>query len=458
MTHGVSSEALTAEDQFWIAGAEQIVDETRLHNFELASVPNASKARRSSHDSDDNDTQMSIIERDGILYLEDSSQAGFLASKGARRDSGPRIQPGKTLLRKPLKRLPPSKVYEALEKADRKMTPNCSDGDSITGLRSWTPNGFKPENSAIAQGRILLFVHGTFSNNDNIFEKIQSKTGGNKFLTEALKKYDQILAFDHRTLGVSPMLNANELARFLDDSDAEVDVICHSRGGLVTRWWAEVFDKKMTRKVRIVFVASPMAGTSLASPHNIRESMNLLANYSRAVARFGKGASFVAGACPLFTVATVLFESVSSVTRVMAKTPVADAAIALVPGLDAMSRVGNNHELIALQKEVPIRSDHEYFAVKANFETTDVGWKFWRAFRSGKERIKNAAADFVFQDENDLVVDCTSMADITPNALKSKNILDFGETSVVHHTNYFEQDDVNKRLGEWLLKGVPDRA
>ena len=61
---------------------------------------------------------------------------------------------------------------------------------------------------------------------------------------------------------------------------------------------------------------------------------------------------------------------------------VADAAVALVPGLDAMSRVGNNHELRMLQNHLPATAGQSYYVVKSNFEPDAVGWAFWKAYSS----------------------------------------------------------------------------
>jgi hypothetical protein len=43
--------------------------------------------------------------------------------------------------------------------------------------------------------------------------------------------YDQVLTFDHYTVSRSPVLNALELPRIMAFSTADVDIICHSRGG-----------------------------------------------------------------------------------------------------------------------------------------------------------------------------------------------------------------------------------
>ena len=50
---------------------------------------------------------------------------------------------------------------------------------------------------------------------------------------------------------------------------------------------------------------------------------------------------------PLMSVVGVLFRVVTSVTTLAATTPAVDAAVAMIPGLAAQSRVGNNQELLS---------------------------------------------------------------------------------------------------------------
>ncbi|WUI60523.1 hypothetical protein OG774_22620 [Actinomycetospora sp. NBC_00405] len=51
------------------------------------------------------------------------------------------------------------------------------------------------------------------------------------------RAYDgRIIAFDHPTASVPPEQNAKALLRLIpDDVHLELDIVCHSRGGLVAR-------------------------------------------------------------------------------------------------------------------------------------------------------------------------------------------------------------------------------
>jgi hypothetical protein len=146
----------------------------------------------------------------------------------------------------------------------------------------------------------------------------------------------------------------------------------------------------------------------------------------------------VGTANPFLWVGGKLVEVIVSVTGGLARTPIIDALVALVPGLSGQSAVSNNHELNRLRLG-PCAVIPLYYAVKSNFETPDPGWKFWQNFRLF--RIGDVAADVVFPGPNDLVVDTGSMTDLGAADFKPKlaGFCDFG-TSEVWHCNYFRQD------------------
>lgn len=312
---------------------------------------------------------------------------------------------------------------------------------------------------AVRQGRILLIVHGTFSKCDAIVDQLKNlketnDTPGVELLGAATAEYDQVLLFEHPTLQVAPWLNSLDLARAFAGTTAQIDVICHSRGGLVTRWWIEVLQRELMPRTRVVFVGSPLMGTGLASPYRLRQALKLFTNYAEAIS---KGAEIAALAVPIFTVVQGLATLVGSASNILASTPVADAVVAAVPGLAGMSRYGpdstdfieGNVELAKLSFNCPSPPSAAYFLVSSNFESEAIGWRFWKAFRDPKLRIADSATDALFSGQNDLVVDTASMADFGlltgpsgSTAITMANMdqrLDFGTNSVVHHLNYFSQ-------------------
>lgn len=237
-----------------------------------------------------------------------------------------------------------------------------------------------------------------------------------------------------------------DLARLFADARHPVDVICHSRGGLVARWWLEAFGGSAVGERRVVFVASPLGGTSLASPDRIRKAFDLFTT----VGAFLRDAGAAASVCMPFTsVAVGLMQVFVSVTGAVAYTPMADLFFSAVPGLGAMSRVGNSPELQRLQSgrsTVP-----PYFAITSDFQMEHAGWRFWKLFQDTKLRGASWGASLVFQQANDLVVDDRSTRELfTGKAISPERLLDLGTNGQVHHTNYFQQGVVLRKIQEFL--------
>jgi hypothetical protein len=345
----------------------------------------------------------------------------------------------------PIEELEPNKVIEFLQSVDLKLTPN-------QGLRrvTWDYAAKKvaigpvetSSRAPITGGnrRVLLIVHGTFSNGDQIagqLEQVESDAG---FYRWATANYDEIFSFDHPTLSVSPVLNALDVARLFGTASVPVDVICHSRGGLVVRWWLEAFGGAAVGPRRVIFVGSPLGGTSLASPPKLRAALDLFTNVGSYLKAAGKAASFYA---PFMTVAVGLLTVFTSVTGALANTPLADAAFALVPGLGGQSRVANNEELNRLhggdRTKLP-----QYFAVQSAFQPDPVGWRFWNYFVHIGSHVSTGAAGLVFNQANDLVVDTRSMTEMLPgwSLDPATRVCDLGTNPDVYHTNYFVQTRV----------------
>jgi pimeloyl-ACP methyl ester carboxylesterase len=340
-------------------------------------------------------------------------------------------------------RLPPSKITQFLCRRDQKLTPH-------RGLRRYDPeSNTLRETTFPDQGDALVFVHGTFSNSENMLAGLidGENQRGNEFLKEAARRYrGNLFTFDHPTLSVGPILNAFDLQRAIGRSAANLHLVSHSRGGLVSRWWCETFDPTAERCEKSIFVGTPLAGTGLAAPPNIRETIHLLTQISRALQA---AAGLTAVAVPVFSVVEALLRVVTSITGLASRTPVVDAAMAMIPGLFAMSRVGNNPELQCL-RQTPQPQTERYFAVESDFQPGDPSWKFWKLFRT--ERIADAGADALFDGANDLVVDTPSMIDLASmRTIPRSRRLDFGQSPTVHHLNYFYQPETANFLGQVLL-------
>src|SRR5271169_5564573 len=198
---------------------------------------------------------MTLTEVDGVLRWHDGY--GYRRGAGLRRSRMSLGVEGDIVAPINFEKLEPSKIGKYLKELDSKLTPNCNFDTPELGMRQlvngkWQNPGAKP----VEDGHILLFIHGTFSKNEMYLEELAKTREGKELLNkiQSKKSYSQVLAFDHATLALSPVLNAMDLARIFVDCKADIDVICHSRGGLVTRWWLERYDSRARGSSRAILV------------------------------------------------------------------------------------------------------------------------------------------------------------------------------------------------------------
>jgi hypothetical protein len=193
-------------------------------------------------------------------------------------------------------------------------------------------------------------------------------------------------------------------------------------------------------------VGSPVAGTSLASPFRLKAAMSLLTNFATALRAAGGLAS---AWLPLLSVPLAVLKVMGSLTSPLTKTPVFDAAVALIPGLSGQSAVQNNFEIRWLRQAVPACLPR-YFAITANFESSDPGWKFWQYFR--RDQLLDRAAEWVFDGANDLVVDTGSMLSLfdAEAAPRPECVHTWEKSATVHHCNYFRQAETIKAIARAL--------
>jgi pimeloyl-ACP methyl ester carboxylesterase len=392
--------------------------------------------RRGRSAADDDVGLLTLLDVDGVLLWEEGAVSTSTA--GRRRRAGAMSAGGEVVTQlKYQKPLGANRVVDQLHALDSSLTPFAAKaappGAQLLEYdpRTWTAT---PVAAPAGQGHVLLLIHGTFSSTDKL---VTDLTLSPTFLADvAAAGYTQIVGFDHFTVSRSPFVNAAELARLFASSRAKLDIICHSRGGLVARWFAELLDRQPDRQRRIVFVGCPLQGTSLADPQSLRHGLTLMTNLGKVL-----GGGF--GLVPFLPAASGLMQIFSSIGSFIASSPLVDVGVGLLPGIAAMSRIDKNAELNVLNHgSAAARSD--YFAVSSTFKTEDIGWKFWRLFN--KLAAADAAADYlVFEHDNDLVVDTSSMTHhvfgTTPDFKDVKRFCVFGETSGVHHTSYFQHPD-----------------
>ena len=392
------------------------------------------RVRRRGRSPDDDDIGiLTLLDVDGVLLWEDGAVS--MATAGPRRRSGsaPAVEGTVVTQLKYQKPLGTNAVVDQIDRFDEMLTPRA--GASATRgsqLLEYNPVTWQatPITAPASTGRILLLIHGTFSNTEKLIDDLKQTAA---FMGRiAAAGYTQIVGFDHFTVSRAPFVNAAELAVLFANSTAELDILCHSRGGLVTRWFAEMLDRQPGRRRRIVFVGCPLQGTSLADPGSIRRGLTLMTNVGKVL---GNGFALV----PFLTAASGLMQIFSSIGGFAARSPLVDVGVSLLPGISAMSRIAKNAELNALNHGASaVRND--YFAVSSTFKTEDAGWKFWRLFN--KLKAADAGADhLVFEQDNDLVVDTSSMTHhvfgATPDFADKKRFCVFDDRCGVHHTSYF---------------------
>ena len=302
-------------------------------------------------------------------------------------------------------------------------------------LRRFTPADYQTAAASVptagelaamaAAGPVLLFVHGTFSTSHGGFGGLPLAT-----MDTLHQRYGaRVIAFDHPTLSDDPKANVQWLLAQLPAAPMEVDIVCHSRGGLVSRVLAEASASPGANGGRvgvrrIVFGATPNNGTLLADPDHM---VNMIDRLTTALTLFPTG--------PV----TETLEALITVVKVLGHGG--------LKGLDGLASMHPQGAFLgALNREGA--GPAEYFAIAANYEAADRGL---RALVSGA--VDNVA-DQVFGDApNDLVVPTAGVYGKNGHArfpVPSERVLLFEPAQGVMHTSLFGQPAVSERLLAWL--------
>lgn len=267
--------------------------------------------------------------------------------------------------------------------------------------------------------RALLLVHGTFS-------RAHAAFGGmtRDFVEDLHRKYQgRVCAFDHPTSSEDPRQNIDWLLQEIPDGTRlDLDIICHSRGGLVSRVLAEQgsrlsFGARKIQVHKIVFVAAPNAGTVLTDSKHMGD--------------------FVDAHTTIFNLfpdngVTEGLEWVITVAKHLAT-----ATLDRLEGLQSMRPGG----AFLAGLNAATAHDKRYYAVASSYEPTD----------GGLSSFKDGVMDKVFGGDNDLVVPTAGVWDQNgcPLFPIADRLVLPGEKGI-HHSGYFADADVRHRIGEWL--------
>ncbi len=309
--------------------------------------------------------------------------------------------------------------------------------------------------------RILLFVHGTFSSTVGAFGTLGVVGAGPDFLRAAVDRYDAVVGFDHPTLSVDPLANATDLLQRVRGVTGGVtfDVVCHSRGGLTTRSFAEYVLPPSGWDGRVgtaVFVAATNNGTHLADPQRWNDLIDLTTN----LAAVGAGALVaVPGAGPVLAGVAGALKGLGALVKYLAAYLFTEGG---VPGLAAMTPGGAFVTGINQTQPGQPGPGAAWHVVQSNFHVTLLDDSH-RPPQFPKElavRLAEGLVDQVFKGDNDLVVDCASMGSIDAAAGGGfvASTYDFGTNDVVYHGNYFDQADFVGALGDMLFGGEATAA
>jgi pimeloyl-ACP methyl ester carboxylesterase len=285
--------------------------------------------------------------------------------------------------------------------------------------RSDAPKVTADDWRGLTDGRLLLFLHGTFSTARSAFCSLPAAT-----LAELHRAYGgRLLAFDHYTLSEDPAKNAAWLADQLpSDLELEVDVVCHSRGGLVARYLAGAgLDRLRVR--RVVLVGAPNNGTALADPDHMTDLVDRLTSVLNLVPPG-----------PLDAVSEVL-EAIITAVKVLGH-----AALKGLPGLAAMAPGGAF--LGQLNGRPPSHAD--YYGVGANYDPKD-------GLRELVRQATNLLLDRVFGEQpNDLIVPTVGMFQAGGFRVSDDRTLRIEPNLAISHSHYFGHPETSKKLLDWL--------
>jgi hypothetical protein len=299
-------------------------------------------------------------------------------------------------------------------------------------LRSFTPDDYaRPDGAPVegerwrqlAAGRSLLMIHGTFSRAHTAFAGLPRDV-----VARLHQVYgERVFAFDHFTLSESPAQNVQWLLdRIPDGTRLDLDVICHSRGGLVSR---EISEKqahfslggRQLRVGRIVFVAAANAGTPLTDSEYMGDFIDSYTNLLQFFPSNG---------------ATEVLEGIVTVAKMLAV-----GVLHGLPGLQAMNPAG---PFLKDFNQGPKGADR-YFALASNYDPKDPGLKAWAVNRLVDRIFQNAGNDLVVPT---LGVYAANGSGYFPIAAADTRV--FGPERGIWHGGFFSEPDAYDRILQWL--------
>jgi hypothetical protein len=309
--------------------------------------------------------------------------------------------------------------------------------------------------STAPANRALVLIHGTFSKTASPVDGF-----GPTFMQWARERYRVVLGLDHWTLSKTPQDNARLLADELRAFDPELmkngrlDIISHSRGGLVGRAFCEL-ENHADAVRNLIFLGTPNCGTDLANPKNWGSLADLLVNMT------GVDGAELFGRLSGLLAQLAVHRVVSDVPGLLAQSP------------DSAMTAGSF--LNKLQNSKSDRTRIRYGVVCSEFEPSTLVPNLAKLVKSAKDASVDIAMDTLFGTANDLVVNTRhawgigrSPADVTtlPTFVRPDRVLLYGPPTMesppkgvvceralgVHHCNLFSQTRAQDSIKTWLTE------
>ena len=276
----------------------------------------------------------------------------------------------------------------------------------------------------LGEGRSLLFLHGTASRchsalarlPDSVLERLNERYGG------------RVFGFDHPTISVEPTENARWLSGQVTAAGAtlDLDLVAHSRGGLVARVLAEQpsaarVDPNSLRVGTVVFVATPNAGTALADFEHAGKLIDVLTNLLELVPDNPV-------TDPLEVILTL----------------VKQLAVGALKGLDGLGSMNPSGDYLQKFLNVPSSAEVDYRGVASNFEPTG---------EASLARVaRDAVTDAIFAPaHNDLVVPTEGVyAANKASTFPIQDPLLFAAEDGIDHSSFWTQPALHEAFDRWL--------
>lgn len=327
---------------------------------------------------------------------------------------------------------------ELAGRATLKLARKWEDEHRPHGLRWFGPgddprmgsNVERTDLADLASGRALLLVHGTFSTSATGFGQLPDNVVGK--LSHA---YDRrVFSFEHPSVSASPDDNLTWLRSQLAGGPAlDLDVVTHSRGGLVGRLIAGGLGAVPEINVNtLVFGATPNHGTMLANPDHIVTFLDRATTLLNLAPPGGADIVQLAMEGVLVAVKALAAGGLEQLTGLQGMNPASPWLADLNAGVAA------NPDLVAR-------------GIAADFEPTGP------LRRAIKTRIQDEVVDRVMGNiPNDTVVPTAGVSgsDTDPDSLV-RDPLVFATSDAVHHSNLFASRRVHAALEKWLIGSSP---